>query len=148
MRTTPPALPKRQSSRTRRMEPDIALRHQGVVDVLTREGTLPHMGSGKWISGKWIRVNAELENLILRLDNLRLGAPPTQPYSKEMTITAGTQVQRAPQHGRPHTLSLSDFNAASGKKRLIDCLSPENLEVWFDLLKRVATTDLDTLLDR
>jgi len=121
---------------------EIALRHQSVVEVHTREGTIPTR------TGKWIRVNAELENLTLTLDNLKMGAAPAQPYSKQMTITAGTQVARMTgNNGRPHCLALSDFNAASGKKRIIDCLSEEALEKWYDILKRVATTDLHTLLE-
>lgn len=125
----------------KRAHDDIALRHSGMVEVLTREGTITHMGGGKWV-----RVVAELENLTLRLDSSKLGNA-SKEYCKEMTITAGTTVQRAPQQGRPYTMAVADFNAATGKKRLLDCMTSDGLETWLDLLRRVATTDLDTLLE-
>ena len=126
--------------RSREDSEEISLKHSGYAYVYTREGSLV-------AGGKWVRVAADLENLTLRLDNTHMTETNRDKYCKEMTITAGTTVLRAPQPGRPHCLALSDFNAASGKRRVLDCLTQEGVTAWFDLLTRVATTDLDTLLE-
>lgn len=125
--------PSSRSSVPAVADDEIALRHSGQMDVLTRVT----IGSRKWI-----RVSAELENLTLRLDSLNSSVQ----YSKEMTITAGTTVLRSPQQGRPHCISIADFNAASGRKRLLDCGTAAAAETWFDFLSRIATNNLDTLL--
>ncbi|KAH8075782.1 hypothetical protein JL720_10489 [Aureococcus anophagefferens] len=126
--------------RSREDSEEISLKHSGYAYVYTREGSLV-------AGGKWVRVAADLENLTLRLDNTHMTETNRDKYCKEMTITAGTTVLRAPQPGRPHCLALSDFNAASGKRRVLDCLTQEGVTAWFDLLTRVANTDLDTLLE-
>lgn len=127
------------SSSRGQLQDEIALRESGVMEVLTREGSIAHIGTGKWV-----RVQAELENSVLRLDSSKLSS---FVYCKEMMITAGTTVLKAPQQGRPHCISLADFNAASGKKRLLDCGTADSASMWYELLRRVATTDLDTLLE-
>ncbi|KAH8060615.1 hypothetical protein JL722_4726 [Aureococcus anophagefferens] len=115
--------------RSREDSEEISLKHSGYAYVYTREGSLV-------AGGKWVRVAADLENLTLRLDNTHMTETNRDKYCKEMTITAGTTVLRAPQPGRPHCLALSDFNAASGKRRVLDCLTQEGVTAWFDLLTR------------
>ncbi|KAJ1451984.1 ankyrin repeat-containing domain protein [Pelagophyceae sp. CCMP2097] len=137
--STPPRPHSSTSDRAWTDGAPIALRHAGQVEVLTREGT--YVGGGKWL-----RVTAALENLNLRLDNASHPRATTR-YAKEMTITAGTTVGKAPQPGRPFCISLGDFNAASGKKRVLDCITASECEKWYGLLSKVATTDLDTLLE-
>jgi len=102
---------------------EIALRHSGFAYVFTREGSV-------MAGGKWVRVAAELENLTLRLDNHGLTEKRSEAYRKEMTITAGTTIQKVAQPGRPFCLALADFNAASGKRRLLDMLTQEGVNYW------------------
>ena len=123
---------------------DVALRRSGLACVFTREGSMMN-------NGRWVKVAADLENLTLRLDNRALAGSTrsrsSEVYNKEMQIHRGTKVERAPQPSRPFVLAVSNFKGGKDRRRLLDFLTREAGDAWFDLLYKVATTDLNTLLE-
>lgn len=123
---------------------DVALRRSGLACVFTREGSMMN-------NGRWVKVAADLENLTLRLDNRALAGSTrsrsSEVYAKEMQIHRGTKVERAPQPSRPFVLAVSNFKGGKDRRRLLDFLTREAGDAWFDLLYKMTTTDLETLLE-
>ena len=102
-------------------------------------------------NGRWVKVAADLENLTLRLDNRALAGSTDRDRPRSTTRRCrSTEARRssARRSRRGRLYSPCPISKA-GKigRRLLDFLTREAGDAWFDLLYKVATTDLNTLLE-